>query len=140
MIKNIDIEYKNYSPDELAIYLKNIINYGNINIIYDSTKFIYIITANQNFTLDFSLSNFSNIFNMKKNIYYSNNNSFSTNLINFNEPMQFFINIKEIEGNIMNNNNINFICNFDIERGAVINFSIIHIMNKLIILIEKNII
>ena len=57
-------------------------------------------------------------------MYWSNNNLFNTNIINFNNPIQLFININEIDGSYIWNNDINsnFIVNFNIERMGVLSY------------------
>jgi len=121
---NILIPINNYTPEELALYIKNIVNYSNFNVVYDTNKFIFTFSANQNFILNFTLSEFCYLFNLSKLTYLWNNNLFNTKIINFNNPIQFFININEIDGTFISNNNIisNFIVNFNVERMGVLSY------------------
>ena len=120
----IIIPTNNYTPDELSLYIKNSVNYSNFNCVFDTNKFIFTFWANQNFTLNFTISEFPFLFSLSKLTYLSNNNVFNTNIINFNNPIQLFININEIDGSYIWNNNINsnFIVNFNIERMGVLSY------------------
>ena len=75
---------------------------------------------------------------MNKKLYNSVNNSLTTGILNFNNPLQVFINLNEIDGNYITNNglNSNFIINFNVERFGVmsyfsnINYEQINYINK----------
>ena len=103
-IINVIIPINNYDTDTLATTLKNLINYSNFDIVFDSNKYIYIMNASLNFTITFT-SNLYKLFGMQNTIYFSNGNQLKTNIINFNIPMIINIDIVNIESSFIWNNN-----------------------------------
>jgi len=107
-IKNIEIpNNKNYDVDTLATYIKNTVNYAWFNMVFDYDKYIYTLSATQNFTLDLTQSEFYLLLNMKKEIYNSNNNILYWNVVNFLDPLYIFVDIAEIQWTLTASNNIN---------------------------------
>lgn len=122
---NITIPVNNYDTDSLALTIKNLVNYANFNMVFDSNNFTYLFSANQNFTIQFN-SNLNYLFNMIKNVNYPSIwNQLKTNIINFNYPLFINIDFVDIETTYYNSNNWNwnFIIPFNIERFGLLNYN-----------------
>lgn len=122
-IINVIIPINNYDTNTLAATIKTLINYWNFNIVFDDTKFIYTLSANQNFSLEFT-SEIYKIFGMNNSIYVSNNNILNTNTVNFNNPLYINIDITNIESSFISawNLNTNFIIPFITERYGIYSY------------------
>ncbi len=52
-IKIIEITINNYDVDTLATTIKNLVNYWTFDIQIDNSKFKYVLSWSQNFSIEF---------------------------------------------------------------------------------------
>lgn len=109
----VTLPFSNYSPSDLSNYINSQVSINNFIVSYNSNTYKYTFSANTNFSLDFSVSDFYKLLSMNKQIYNSANNYFVSGIINFNFPKYININLSNIPNDVMigntPNNSFNFI-------------------------------
>ena len=122
---NIDIvlPQQNFTPITLCSYINIYMNkYNGFNCSYNEFTYKFDFTADSDFKIDLTNSNFYKLISLDKKIYESNNNKFTSGIINFNNPSYINLNISNISNDVMlGNNNYNSF-NFIIPCAGITNF------------------
>ena len=130
-VYNINFNLQTYTPEGLCDFInKRLTNYSinNFLVTFDLTTYKIFFTSTTNFQIDLSKSNFHRLLSLKKQIYNSTNNVFSTIPINFNSPQYININFSNIPNDVMASSNNSYSNNFIVPL-VVCNFNEILIYN-----------
>jgi hypothetical protein len=120
-IFTIAIAEGNYTPLTMASYISTYTN-NIIRCTYNEFTYKFEFSANQDFKLDFSKSEFYKLIGLNKSTYSSVFKKITSGLINFNNPQYINLNIANISNDIMmGNNNFNSF-NFIIPCAGKTNF------------------
>jgi hypothetical protein len=110
-IFTIAIAEGNYTPLTMANYISNYTN-NIIRCIYNEFTYKFEFSANQDFKLDFSKSEFYKLIGMNKSTYNSVFKKIISGLVNFNNPQYINLNIANISNDIMMGSSSNLSYNF----------------------------
>jgi hypothetical protein len=118
----------NYTPLTLATYITNYTN-NIIKCVYNEFTYKFEFSANGDFKLDFTKSQFYKLIGMNKTIYTSVFKKITSGIVNFNNPQYINFNIANISNDVMvgnnNYNNFNFIipCAGKTNFGQIIEYN-----------------
>jgi len=118
----------NYTPLTMANYITTFTN-NIVRCVYNEFTYRFEFSADGDFKLDFSKSDFYKLIGLNKSVYSSVFKKITSGLVNFNNPQYINLNIANISNDVMmgnnNYNNFNFIipCSGKTNFGEIIEYN-----------------